>query len=502
MRFILILFGIYFFSVLNAQNDSLKYDYIWATGYSSNLTDFNFGGTILDFNIDTVDIYYEYREIDMDIANTTICNEVGSEILFYSNNYQIMSPNEAFPFPVPGGLNPNTDYQNDRLIQGVLGLPVGNDSLFYLLHLGADYFPEDPEEQYVYVSQLNYSVLDFSFQAREENNELIETNITLLEDNFTGGKLTATRHANGRDWWILIKKQTLNIFHRILLTPEGISVDGTQQVGTETFGGAGIGSAVFSSDGTKYVFANDYGLGELSTIDVYDFDRCTGLLSNFKRVQFENPGLGNGVSISPNSRYLYEARIGNIYQYDLYSDTLSVVQVSEYDGYESPLPTPPFLGQLAPNGKIYYSTFNSNNVLHVIHNPNEEGLACNVELHGVQLPTYNNGTIPNHPNYRLGRLIGSPCDTINWDEDTTSIVNTSLSPKSFEVFPNPSSSQINFEISEITSFKVTDYLGRTIKKGQAKIGENSLDVSDFVSGVYFLTLEENIPMIAKFVVQR
>ena len=49
---------------------------------------------------------------------------------------------------------------------------------------------------------------------------------------------------------------------------------------------------------------------------------------------------------------------------------------------------------------------------HIIHNPNERGTAANVEQHGLQLATFNDWSVPNHPNYRLKALIGSPCDTI------------------------------------------------------------------------------------------
>ncbi|MGK0365567.1 MAG: hypothetical protein ACI85O_002633 [Saprospiraceae bacterium] len=49
---------------------------------------------------------------------------------------------------------------------------------------------------------------------------------------------------------------------------------------------------------------------------------------------------------------------------------------------------------------------------------------------------------------------------------------------------------------------MTDYLGRIVKEGSVRIGNNSLNISDFVSGIYFLTLEGDIPMIARFVVQK
>ena len=55
------------------------------------------------------------------------------------------------------------------------------------------------------------------------------------------------------------------------------------------------------------------------------------------------------------------------------------------------------------------------NTLHVIHSPDLPGSDCRFEQHGVQLPTLNNTTLPNFPNYRLGPLDGSPCDTLGLD---------------------------------------------------------------------------------------
>jgi hypothetical protein len=59
-----------------------------------------------------------------------------------------------------------------------------------------------------------------------------------------------------------------------------------------------------------------------------------------------------------------------------------------------------------PNGVRY---------LHVINNPDLPCPACNIEQHGVHLPTYNAASLPNFPNYRLGPLDGSPCDSLGID---------------------------------------------------------------------------------------
>jgi hypothetical protein len=53
--------------------------------------------------------------------------------------------------------------------------------------------------------------------------------------------------------------------------------------------------------------------------------------------------------------------------------------------------------------------------MHVIHHPNQECPDCFIEQHGIELPTYNTYSIPNQPNYRLGPIDGSPCDTLGID---------------------------------------------------------------------------------------
>ena len=86
--------------------------------------------------------------------------------------------------------------------------------------------------------------------------------------------------------------------------------------------------------------------------------------------------------------------------------------VAEYDGY-IPFQPPGFLDMLlAPDGKIYVFDFLKE--IHVIHRPNEKGDACGFEQHAIVLPEYAAG-LPYYPNYRLGPLDGSPCDTLGLD---------------------------------------------------------------------------------------
>ena len=53
--------------------------------------------------------------------------------------------------------------------------------------------------------------------------------------------------------------------------------------------------------------------------------------------------------------------------------------------------------------------------MHVINTPNQPGLASHLAQHSINLPNLNDKSIPNFPNYRLGPLDGSPCDTLGLD---------------------------------------------------------------------------------------
>ncbi len=126
------------------------------------------------------------------------------------------------------------------------------------------------------------------------------------------------------------------------------------------------------------------------------------------------------LSISPNSRYLYAATQDKVFQFDLEAPVIAYSKklVAEFDGFydtSPPFTTLFFYQQLAPNGKIYMCTANGTRYLHVIHQPNLPYPNCNLEQHSITLPRINGQSLPNFPNYRLGPLDDSPCDTLGLD---------------------------------------------------------------------------------------
>ena len=249
---------------------------------------------------------------------------------------------------------------------------------------------------------------------------VIERNTVLSIDTLSPGQIVSTRHANGRDWWILASKTRTNLYYRYLLAPQGIEEKPNQEIGMPM--NDDLGQAVFSPDGRQYARFNEDFFTQQSHIDLYDFDRCTGLLSNHRRHSL-NITVPGGIAFSPNSRYLYLSLWEEIWQYDLQAPDVfsSGILVAEYDGflgdnqglqYHNRF----FMMQLAPDGRIYINIPNTNSqYLHVIQYPDRAGLDCEVRQHAIQLPAFNAFTLPNLPWYRLGPEDGSACDTLSLD---------------------------------------------------------------------------------------
>ena len=76
-----------------------------------------------------------------------------------------------------------------------------------------------------------------------------------------------------------------------------------------------------------------------------------------------------------------------------------------------------------------------NTYLSVINVPDSSGIGCEFALNSLYL---NGGRtylgLPNMPNYNLGRLIGSPCDTLQ-----TVSLEENKNENLINIFPNPSS---------------------------------------------------------------
>ena len=481
-----IVFCLIFHGILIAQ----QHDNIWLFGYSSNPTYPEYGGSVLDFSDDTLSIYYEFRDLNLDVTNASICDSVGN-LLFYTNGISIANAIhetiENGDGLNPGELTNDNSYYGYPIIQSATVLPAPSfDNKYYLIHEPFNY----PNSNFDWHAPLlYYSLIDMS-----QNNGLgavIEKNQVIFEDILDHGKINAVKHANGRDWWVIVLTYDSNCYRRVLITPEGIENYGVQCLGQTVPQGAG--QASFSPDGSKYALYNIINPNEGNFLNIYNFDRCTGELSNPIQEVIIDTVWGGGVAFSPNSRYLYVPSYNYIYQYDLEADDILATKdtVAIYDGFEVPLDsivslsTRFFLAQLAPDGKIYVNCPGAVNYLHIINQPDSAGVACEVLQHHIELPTYNKSSLPNFPNYRLGVLEGSPCDT------TTITEQLIITEQSVSIFPNPAIDKIklNFEQTLTLSSELIIYTisGQQVAKYFLVEGQDEflIDVSELNQSMYF-----------------
>jgi len=195
--------------------------------------------------------------------------------------------------------------------------------------------------------------------------------------------------------------------------------------------------------------------------------------------------------ISPSGQYLYISAQKYLYQLDLFSDDIeaSQIRVAEYDGYADPIATNFGRCIMGPDCKIYVFPGNDSRVIHIIHNPNEPGLACNFEQHALHTPTYHGATFPNLPDFRLG-AIGTPVSPC---EGYTVPVREAWLPvlPALSVYPNPAHAYLNISASAPLSaparWVLYDLYGRALRSLVLAPGAGQqwqVSISDVPAGVY------------------
>jgi hypothetical protein len=424
------IFVVAFSFLCNAQ--FLNNEWLW--GYDHNFP-LPAGGTSIVFNADTAIVNHKQLKMNLRGSYSGLGTADG-QYFIYTNGYAICNKNHD-TISNGAGLTPGG---NDSIYESS-GIPVpynavllpypGSDRLMTMI--SADNFTSP--NGYYYARNVFYSLIDPS--GDNGKGIVMVKNQILITDTFTNGGFVTLRHANGRDWWLLIKRYYLNDFAKIL-----VSANGPQFMGFENlpppFGEQG-GQGSFSPDG-KYLayFSNSYQLR------IYHFDRCNGLISNmlYKVITHETAG---SVSFSPNSRYLYISKWDSLWQFDMEAPDIMASQafIDRID-----LNTPdPVTGWIsgwawmypAADGKIYLQNY-SGVMLNVINNPDMPGQACNFVQNQIQCPTYYYATVPTYVNLNLMQEHGSICDTLGVGIEKLSIKNEQL-----KIAPNPSNGNINIE---------------------------------------------------------
>ncbi|MCC7246158.1 MAG: PKD domain-containing protein, partial [Saprospiraceae bacterium] len=352
-------------------------------------------------------------EMEWNDTNASVSDSLGN-LLFYTNGVYINNAIHATMFH-GDSINDCCSYGYD-LPQGALILPWPAKPNLYFLITGEDNYVSDPPWGWS-CTKLYYSVIDMT--QKNGLGAVVQKKTALMIDTLAYGKLAPVRHANGRDWWLAVSKKKTNKINVFLIDPTGIKLHHTQNIGIDQ--NESIGQAQFTRDGQKLVIFNKNTENGISyaDLDLYNFDRCSGMFDNHEYFRIATPSLGGGAVISPNSRWLYIMANTQLLQYDLWASPVSSSQllIDEYEEFLDPFNTKFHRGYLGPDNKIYIVTTSGSRTLHVIHDPDEYGTACNFEQHGIRLPCYNTRSLPHYPDYRLGPEDGSSCDTLGIDNN-------------------------------------------------------------------------------------
>ncbi len=455
----------------------------------------------LEFLEDQIAITYIDKNLPFRGVNVSISDSLGG-LLCFTNGKNLF--NRAFEI-MEGGVNfyPNAEFPSGvSYIQGytLLPYPDGYNKVAYIY--GTPKVVEAPVPGGYTVGYIN---LKYAIADLNQNGGLglvTQRDITVSTDTLMPTQFTAIRHGNGRDWWLLAPYHLGNRFYRFLLDSDGLHQVGKQDISTTDLG---LGHTCFSPDGQWYARFNWPGVvpdSSFSVIELYRFDRCSGLLSDRVSKTYDLSGLNGkpgGTAFSPNSRFLYVTRWDSVFQYDLHAtDIIASEQVvAVYDGFiaEPGFPTRFFYPLLAPDNKIYICVSNYNSpFLHTIENPDEPGLACNVQQHSVRLPVFNNFLLPNMPYYRLWEWEDSPCDTLG------SVAVKEVSPEKntgFTVYPNPAGTVVNIAFAQPIATECTLSLisptGQVLYSQTVGAGGSSLSlpVHQFANGFYYLRLRSD-----------
>lgn len=323
--------------------------------------------------------------------------------------------------------------------------------------------------------------------------------------------LTAVKHGNGRDWWIVVPENNQQVYTKFLLTPTGIEGPFPQKVSEmEPYF---FDQAAFSPDGTQY--ARVTGIPNKMLIILAKFDRCTGklcCLRYIRPIRPESSGL-TGLSFSPNSRYLYFNSPTELYQYDTYQSNPPDIEehpllIDEFDGFSGPFATNFFRQQLAPDGRIYISPTNSVYYMHVIIKPNEGGKGCDFRQRYVKHSSvFPPAGLPNLPTFRLYNLQNSPCDTLPARfSDTLSVSRWRPLEDTLRVIPNPVSQEayLTVGICRDGLLRVFNATGQMVFEQRNILGPMGvpIDVQNWPAGTYFVYFwaDRKATLTAKMVV--
>jgi hypothetical protein len=329
-----------------------------------------------------------------------------------------------------------------------------------------------------------YSIVDMSLQGG--NGDITSIKNVLVQNNVTE-KLTAVKQANGIDYWIAVHEWGTNAFCVYSLTAAGLQlapvISNTGIVHTTAVIQNTYGQMKFSFCGDRLALAAGY----LDTVEVFDFNNATGIVSNPISIPLFDHVYG--VEFSGDQHFLYVSNYdpnGTLVQFDLTAGTVAAILASKT---VLSLTSDIYALQMASDGKIYvcksFSTF-----LGVINDPSIQGTGCNYVDNGIDLDPNFTGTTS-----ALG-LPGFVQSNFRTEINcSASAVSEFIKESELSIYPNPFQNNfvINFsKLNHPSEIIISDVLGK--RMGVFSIGQEQESFSfgsSLSPGIYFVFVKSN-----------
>ncbi len=268
--------------------------------------------------------------------------------------------------------------------------------------------PGDPTVFHVFStlwgSSINPGIYHHEVDMQQQNGlGAVTISYKLLINGPATSRITAVRHCNGLDYWVIGHKANSDTFCVFKVTSAGVDtipvvsvlgvvvpyVPWNSQVQVN-----GLGLIKASPNGKMLAVSVES--APLPVLELYDFDNSSGIISNSNTITYPGKRGPYGVSFSPDSRKLYAIPstyvrdTSFLYQYDVSGGNTSAVAATEtlvakvarsYGNNTGGL----LDLQIGPDGRIYMPRAGGDTIAAII-DPNNSGLTCNFTLSAFKIP--------------------------------------------------------------------------------------------------------------------
>jgi len=295
----------------------------------------------------------------------SVMSDANGNLLFYSNGEDVWN---RFHEIMPNG---SGLMGHQSAAQSVIIVPKPRDDDKYYI-LTVDSHNNSLE------AGLRYSIVDMTLDNGKGDIDPLTKNIHLYGP--VTEKLTAAKHANGEDLWIIVHAWNSNQFVSFHITENEVSTSPVFSP-TKTTIGSDLYSAVGNIKVSPFHDLLSSTTPNLDLAELFYFDPTTGRITDFVTLpELEDV---SGVEFSPDNSKLYVSldstfvpsnKKFDIIQFDLLSGDSTTIVNSGFHVTRSNVDVNDL--QLAPDGKIYAARY-FKEYLGIIEAPDELGSACN-----------------------------------------------------------------------------------------------------------------------------